>query len=92
MRKPIIIFSLVMVLAPLPTLIPWLYDTWMNDENTSWHAAPPSHFRTTGYASTDDEPPWLMDSSAMSLDDTATADIVWKEGWECPVPSDTRSF
>jgi len=92
MRKPIIIFSLVMVLAPLPTLIPWLYDTWMNDENTSWHAAPPSHFRTTGYASTDDEPPWLMDSSAMNLDETATADIVWKEGWECPAPSDTRSF
>ena len=92
MRKPIIIFSLVMVLAPLPTLIPWLYDTWMNDENTSWHAAPLSHFRTTGYASTDDETPWLMDSSAMNLDETATVDIVWKEGWECPAPSDTRSF
>ena len=40
MRKPIIVFSLVMVLAPLPTLIPWVYDTWRSEENTSWHAAP----------------------------------------------------
>ena len=34
MRKPIIVFSLVMVLAPLPTLIPWVYDTWRSEENT----------------------------------------------------------
>ena len=83
MRKPIIIFSLVMVLAPLPTLIPWLYDTWRSEGNTSWHAAS-GHFHPTGYTSTDDGVPWLMDSSAMNLDETATGNIVWKEGLGCP--------
>ncbi len=89
MRKPIIIFSLVMVLAPLPTLIPWLYNTWRSEENTSWHAAP-GHFRATGYMSMDNDVPWLMDSSAMNLEETATGNIVWKEGLGCPGLRDER--
>ena len=83
MRKPIIVFSLVMMLAPLPTFIPWVYDTWKSEENTSWHAAPPSHYRTTAYTSMDDGTPWPMNSSAVSLDEIATGNIVWKEGLGC---------
>lgn len=82
MRKPIIVFSLVMVLAPLPTLILWVYDTLRIEENTSWYAVPPGHFRTTEYTSRDDGVPWLMNGSATNPDETATADFVWKEGWE----------
>jgi hypothetical protein len=52
MRKPIIVFSLVMMLAPLPTFIPWVYDAWRSEGYTSWHAAP-GHFRATGYMSMD---------------------------------------
>ena len=83
MRKPIIVFSLVMMLAPLPTIIPWVYDTCRTKEITSWYAVPPGHFRTTGYAPTDDGAPWLMDNSAMNLDETVRGGIVWKEGWGC---------
>jgi len=83
MRKPIIVFSLVMVLAPLPTIIPWLYDTWRSEENTSWHAAPPRHFQTTEYTSMDDAAALFTKGTGTNLDKTATDDINGKDEWGC---------
>ena len=84
MRKPIIVFSLVMMLAPLPTLIPWIYNTWSSDKDTPYSAAYHGKFRTTGYPSMLDDTPWLMSGTATNLNDTAAGDIVRGGEWECP--------